>query len=275
MENRNDVVEIDLWEIMSLLLSRFWIILGGLFLAALATFLISHFMITPTYKSTTQIAVLSRQSGDNVTLSDMQLSGQLTRDYVVLIKSRFVLEQVIAALGLDLSYGELANNVNVMTTNDSRIVSITVTDTIPVRARDIADAIRDTSSEHITNVMNVEAVNVAEYANLPQSPSAPNVTMYTLIGAMAGAILAVGVILIRFFLDDSLKNSDDVTRYLELSTLAMVPIMENDKKKKKGLKAHDKQVTETFNKIMSEVDKAENANFDEKNDGDDDIIIIA
>ncbi|MCL2052008.1 MAG: Wzz/FepE/Etk N-terminal domain-containing protein [Lachnospiraceae bacterium] len=272
MDNRNDVVEIDLWEIMSLLLSRFWIILGGLILAAAAAFLISHFMITPTYKSTTQIAVLSRQSGDNVTLSDMQLSGQLTRDYVVLIKSRFVLEQVISDLGLSDSYGELTNRVEVTTMTDSRIVSITVTDTIPIRARDIADAVRDASREHITNVMNVEAVNVAEYANLPLSPASPNVTLYTLIGAVAGALLAVAVILIRFFLDDSIKTSDDVTRYLELSTLAMIPIMEADKKKKKkGLKAHDKQVAESFKKSMAEVD---DTSASEKSETDEDIIVI-
>jgi capsular polysaccharide biosynthesis protein len=274
MENRNDIVEIDLWEILSLLFSRFWLILGALVFTAAAAFMIANFMITPTYRSTTQIAVLSRQSGDNVTLSDMQLSSQLTRDYVVLIKSRFVLEQVIANLGLDDSYDELSNRVNVTTTTDSRIVSITVTDTIPIRARDIADAIRDTSSGHILNVMNVEAVNVAEYANLPLEPAAPNITMYTLIGALAGALLAVAVILIRFFLDDSIKSSDDVTRYLELSTLAMVPIMESDKKKKRGMKAHDKHITDSFNKIMSEADKMNSSNYDEKNDDEDIIVIV-
>jgi len=272
MESRKDVIEIDLWEIISLLFSRFWIILGALMIAAIGAFFVSQFMITPTYKSTTQIAVLSRQSGDNVTLSDMQLSGQLTRDYVVLIKSRFVLEQVIEKLGLSDNYNELSSQIAVTTQSDSRIVSITVTDTIPIRARDIADAVRDASSEHIRNVMNVEAVNIAEFANLPTTKSAPNVTLYTLIGGLAGALLAVAVILFRFFLDDSLKTSDDVERYLELSTLAMIPVMEDDKKKKKkGIKSHEKQVAESFKKQMAEVDEA--SNFD-KSDTEDDIIVI-
>ena len=245
MDNRNQAVEIDLWEIVTLLLDRVFIILGGLVVAASATFVFSHFFITPTYKSTTQIAVLSRQNNDNVTISDMQLSSQLTKDYVVLIKSRIVLEQVIENLGLSESYDSLYRDIAVITTPDSRIVSITVTDTNPVRARDIADAIRDASSEHIMYVMNVEAVNVAEYANLPENPAAPNVRMYTVIGALAGAVLAAAFILIRFFLDDSIKTSDDVTRYLEISTLAMVPIMEDEKKKKKkGFRAHEKGIAD-------------------------------
>ena len=272
MDNQNQTVEIDLWEIVTLLLDRFWIILGGFIIAASAAFVFSNFFITPTYKSTTQIAVLSRQNNDNVTVSDMQLSSQLTKDYVVLIKSRFVLEQVIDNFGLSESYDSLNKDVAVTTTPDSRIVSITVTDVNPARARDIADAIRDTSSEHIMNVMNVEAVNVAEFANLPERPSAPNIRMYTMVGALAGAVLAAAFILIRFFLDDSIKTSDDVARYLEISTLAMVPVMEEDKKKKKkGSKTHEKRVADSFSKSMSEVGGAET---EEKSESEEDVIII-
>jgi len=272
MDNRKDTVEIDLWEIFSLLLSRFWIILGATIIVASATFLYSHFFITPTYRSTTQIAVLTRQNNDNVTLSDMQISGQLTRDYVILIRSRHVLEQVIEGLNLRYSYGTLLNNVEVTSRTDSRIVSITVTDEDPVLARDIADAVRDASQEHIANVMNVEAVNIAEYANLPRSPSAPNVRRNTMIGALVGAFLAIAFILLRFFLDDSIKNSEDVSRYLELSTLAMVPVMGEDKKKKKGTKSREKQA-EQFKKIMAETDD-KISNDTDKNDDEEDIIVI-
>jgi hypothetical protein len=143
-------------------------------------------------------------------------------------------------------------------------VSITVTDKSPTLARDIADAVRDVSREHITNVMNVEAVNTAEFANLPQEPANPNVIINTLIGGLVGAFLVIAIILIRFFLDDSIKTSEDVERYMELSTLAMIPVYNENKKKSKSKKAHDKYVAEAFRQMMAEI---EDENEDENETG--------
>ena len=252
MENRDDSHEIDIREIFSLLLHNAWVILAGTIVGAAAAFAVSAFLLTPAYESTTQIVVLSRQNEDNVTVSDMQLSGQLTRDYVVLIRSRHVLEQVIALLGLEDGYDELLGRVNVTAPPDSRIVSITVTDEYPALAQGIADAVRDTSSEHIRAVMNVEAVNVAEYANLPSSPATPNIPMNTLVGALAGAALAAAAVLVRFFLDDSIKTHDDIQRHLGLSTLAMVPDMEDEKKGRRGGKRNARRADDAFGQLMGE-----------------------
>ena len=66
--------------------------------------------------------------------------------------------------------------VSVSTPEDTRIIAITVTDTDPVRAMEIANAVREAASEHILNVMDIQAVNVVETANLPTGPSGPNTT---------------------------------------------------------------------------------------------------
>ena len=132
-------------------------------------------LITPKYESTTKIVVLSKQDSSTLTNQDIQTSTSLTKDYAELIKSRTVTEGVIAQLKLDMTHEKLLKKLSVDTPTDTRVVSITVTDTDPYTAAQIANAVRDIASKHIQQVMDIKAVNVVETANIPDEPSSPSV----------------------------------------------------------------------------------------------------
>ena len=222
--NNNDEIEIDLGEVFHLVISKLGvIILSGILLGVLSI-IGTMLFITPKYESTTKIMVLNKQDNNTLTSADMQTSTQLTKDYAELIQSRTVLEGVIAQLNLDMTYKEMLNKVSVETSSDSRIVSISVTDEDPYTASEIANAVRDMAAEHIQSVMDIEAVNVVDSANLPTSPVSPSVPKWTLIGAVIGIIIAVAVVVIQHLLDDSIKSSEDIEKYLGISTLALIPM---------------------------------------------------
>ncbi len=234
--NINDEIEIDLLEIFGLFLSRWILILLVALTTAMIGFAISFFLIDPTYESTTKIYILNKNDNQNVTYSDMQLGSQLTKDYSELINSRYVLEEVIQKLHLDLDYQGLKAKVSVSTPSDTRIVSITVTDTDPVEAMNIANAVRESASNHIGNVMDIDAVNVVESANMPTQKADPSYTKWTMMGGVLGAFIICAIILIQYLLDDTIKTSEDIERYLGLSTLGLIPVIDtgdNTKKKKK------------------------------------------
>lgn len=234
MEKQNeDVIEIDLMEVFGLLIGRLWIIASVGIFAALVCFLFSRFVLTPVYESTTRIYILNKNESTAVTYSDVQLGTQLTKDYAELIGSRYVLEEVIQKLSLDTEYDELFKKVKVETPTDTRIVAITVEDTDPVLAMETANAIREVASAHIQNVMDIDAVNVVETANMPTEKSGPSCLLWTLIGGMAGVLFVCGVILVQYLLDDSIKNSEDVEKHLGLSTLALIPVTESEGQGKK------------------------------------------
>jgi len=237
-KNNNDVIEIDLLEIMGLLFSRWLLILLVGITTALIGFAISFFVIAPTYESTTKIYILNKNESQNVTYSDMQLGTQLTKDYSELINSRYVLEEVIQKLRLNLDYQGLKEKVSVSSPTDTRIVAITVTDKDPVEAMNIANAIRESASNHIGNVMDIDAVNVVESANMPTKKAGPSYLKWTVIAGMLGVLFVCAMVLIKYLLDDTIKTSEDVERYLGLSTLAIIPIIESEadskKKRKKG-----------------------------------------
>ena len=230
-ENQDtDIVEIDLLEIIAVPLGRLWFILGVGILTAFASFLISKYLITPTYESTTKIYILNKNENTSVTYSDVQLGSQLTKDYRELIGSRYVLEEVIQNLGLTLEYKELQKKVSVSAQEDTRVISITVKDHDPTTAMTIADSIREAAGRHIEDVMDIDAVNMVESANFPTEKASPSCVRWTLFGGILGCLAVSGVILAGFLLDDTIKSSEDIEKYLELSTLALIPMRENPDK---------------------------------------------
>lgn len=241
MENQysrqNEEVEIDLAEVLMVLVEKIPMMAAvGLF-TALVAFLVSRFVIAPAYESTTRIYILNKQENANVTYSDLQMGTQLTKDYAELIQSRFVLEEVIQQLGLEMNYEQLKGQVSVTTPSDTRIISITVRDHNPAQAMETANAIREAAAIHITNVMDIEAVNVAETADMPTKKSSPSVGKNTLLGGILGVLLVAAVTVVLYLTNDTIKTSEDVEKYLGLSTLALIPLAEGEKKgKKKGRK---------------------------------------
>ena len=177
--------------------------------------------------------VLSKQDNNTITQQDMQTSLSLTKDYAELIKSRTVTEGVIAQLNLDLTHEQLLGKVSVDSATDTRILSITVTDPDPYEACKIANAIRDVAANHIKNVMDIDAVNVVETANIPDQKSSPSISKNGVIGGLLGVLLSVAIILIAYISNDTIKTQEDVERYLGLSMLGTIPLTAADRKNKK------------------------------------------
>ena len=240
-DNRDDVIEIDLVELLGVILHNLWIIIvSGVIFAAVAL-LVSYFIITPKYESVTKIYVISKTNADTMTYSDLQAGSTLTKDYKELVKSRPVLEEVIAETGIDVELKDLEEQITVEVPTDTRIVSITVEDKDPYEARIIADSVRIAASKHIQEVMDTEAVNVVEEASLPIEKSSPSILKNTAIGYAVGLFLAIAIVIINYIMDDTIKTPDDVEKFLGVSVLGSIPYSENDLSDKAEMERYGKK----------------------------------
>lgn len=228
---QDDMIEIDLKDLIIYLLQKWWILLICTMVGAALTLAYTLFAVTPQYQSTTSIYILNKNDKGNLTTSDLSVSTQLTKDYAKLIKSRTALESVLESLNLTGTYKALSNKVEVSILTDTRIIEISVKDPDPELARELADEVRNQGAERIRQVMDVEAVNVVDVANLPTSPVSPNVKKNTLLGAAVGFILCAMLFVVKYLLDDSIKTAEDVEKYLGLSTLALIPIINEEEEK--------------------------------------------
>lgn len=221
-------IEIDLMQIIKLLVSKLPIIIAAAVVMGALAFVGTKLLITPLYQSTAKLYVINRQNDSNTTLSDIQVSTQIVKDYQVLVKSIPVVDQVIANLGLDMTQDALIGKISCSIATDSRVLSLTITDPDPVLAKKIVDELADVSKVQIPSIMRIEGVEIIEYGRVPGGASSPNTTMNTLIGAVLGMLIVVAIVVIRFIVDDTVKNSEDVEKYLGLSTLALIPITEEE-----------------------------------------------
>lgn len=221
-------IEIDVKELFLVLINKLWVIILVGIIFTLGTFCISKFVIHPMYESSTGIYILNKQDANSsITYSDLQTGSQLTQDYMTLVTSRPVMEQVISQLDLKMKYEELVNLITVDNPTNTRILNITVNYEDPYKAKEIADAVREASAAHITEVMDIDKVNIVEEANVPDAPSSPNIVRNCIIGAILGIIIACFIILLVYFLDDTIKTPDDVEKYLGLSVLSSIPMQDN------------------------------------------------
>lgn len=238
MEQRieNDEVEINLGELLGVIFSKFLMIMLVAIVGAALALIFTKVLVTPKYKSVTKVYILSKQDSSVITNSDMQMGTLLTKDYKELITSRSVTDQVIQNLDLNMTNEALANSISVESPSDSRILEISVVHSSPGEAQKIADAVREISSERIMDVMGLEAVNLVDTANYPKSPSSPNTLKNVVLGGIIGFVLAMGVVILVFVLDDRIRTPEDVEKYLGSSVLGMLPLtdeIQNKKTKKK------------------------------------------
>lgn len=235
-EMDEDEIVIDLTEVLGIVMSKIHLVILAGILAALLTFAGTKLFITPMYASVTKIYVLSKQdSSTAATYSDLQAGTYLTKDYMELVKSSPVLEQVIAVLNLDMEPETLADRIDVETPEDTRVVRIIARDEDPKMAKEIADAVRDSVSIQITEIMGADAVNTVEEGTLPASPESPDLKKNVAIGGIIGIFLALAVIVLAYIRDDTVKKPEDVEKQLGMTVLGIIPVQESYKKSGKRM----------------------------------------
>ena len=221
----NQAVEIDVFAMLKTLWKRKFSIVLVALVFAIAAFGYSAFLAKKEYQSTSRIYVVSRQNQDNnaLTNSDLQAGSYLVKDYREIILSQNVLSQAIEELKLDMTPAELSKKISVSVPTDTRILSITAKDGNPKEAARIANGLRNVAAEKIIAVTKVSDVTTLDEAEVPQTPSSPNIRRNVLLGFIAGAGLMVVLLVVVEVLDDRVKRPEDIEELMGFTLLGVVP----------------------------------------------------
>ncbi|MFR3072601.1 MAG: YveK family protein, partial [Paeniclostridium sp.] len=113
----------------------------------------------------------------------------------------------------------------------TQIMSVTVQDTNPKRARDIANAIPNVFTKEVKRITKANSVEVIDKAIVPENPIKPNKVMNILIAAVLGIMIGLFIVFILEYMDNKIKTPQDVEKYINLPILGVVP---NENMSKKG-----------------------------------------
>lgn len=223
MEHQNGKFEIDLVDLFYYLKKRVWIVVVAALLAMGGSFLYEHLFATPVYAAEARMYVLNRSDENNVGSADFQISNYMLNDYKVLITGRNVTQKVVEQLGLNMTPNALKKKIQVTAPTNTRVLQITVTDTDPQHAADIANAVYEVAAEQIQAIMAVDAVQLVYAAEVPRVPVGS--TGWRI--ARRAAIIVASIVLLTLFLvyvlDDTLRTEEDVERHLGLPTIGVIP----------------------------------------------------
>ncbi|MGN1158257.1 MAG: YveK family protein [Agathobacter sp.] len=257
--NNNDTI--DLLELFFVLLSHWKKILISIVLVAAIAFGYSKVLVTPMYASTARLYVLS-SSTSITSLADIQIGSNLANDYMEVVSSRPVLDQVIVNLGLNENYSSLKGRLSINNPTNSRMLDITVEDPSPKQAKVIADEIAEVSAAFISEKMNQDPPNIVQYGYVAESPVSPDVKKNTALGGLVGAVLSIIIIAVAYLLNDTIMTPEDIENRIGLNVLASIPKDEEDyngsnKKSKRG--KQEKQRREPQKKTASGSKKSKQA----------------
>ncbi|MDN7244587.1 YveK family protein [Planococcus shenhongbingii] len=202
-------------------------------LAIVVSGVVSFFLVTPSYETTTQILV-SRSQSESTELAneDVQTDLQLISTYSDIIKSPAILEQVKIKLGLPYSVAELNQKITVSASENSQVLNISATDEEPGTAVRIANTTAEVLIAEIPKLMNVENVSLlyAAVLNENASPLKPDILLNLAIAAAIGLMIGVSAAFLFEYLDTTIKNGQDIKASLGVPVLALIsPISEQEK----------------------------------------------
>lgn len=220
---------IDLREVVLAFKKRWPMLLGLPAAAVLIAALLSFFILTPIYRASTTLMVSKTYQGENgpvMQYNDILMANQLVKTYSEIAKSRAVLEKVIEREKLPITPDELSKQITVKPLRDTQLIQVSVENTDPQLAARLANAVAAVFMVKVVEVMKLDNVNVVDSAVVPEAPVKPQKMLNMVIACVVGLMLAVGLVFLLTYLDQTIKSSEDVQRYLELPVLGTIPYME-------------------------------------------------
>ena len=230
MRNKGDFAEVNLKRLMDALLEKVWMIILLAVTGAALVLSITYFLITPKYESSAMFYVNNSSiSVGEATLSidsnDITASKSLVNTYIVILKTRETLNDVIDYAGVNRKYTEIEDMIRAEAVDDTEVFQVVVTTEDPEEANVIANAIAYILPKRISSIVEGTSAKVVEAAVVAARPSSPNYTINTLIGFLLGFVLAVGIIVMQEMLDITIRKDEDLEQVCKYPVLAPVPDM--------------------------------------------------
>lgn len=223
-----DEETIDISALWLIIKSKLNVIIIVALLVTMISGIVTFFFMEPKYTSTVAVFindVRTTNSGgtENQTINDLNMYQKLVETYSEITKSRTVAEDVIAELGLDLSVGQLQGMISSSTKGNTQFLNISVTSSDRELSYKIANQMALSLKTVSKELRGTDIVQTLDAANVPHSPSSPNLKMNLVIGFMLGLMISLFGVFILEFLDQTVKNPANIVDDCDIPFLGSLP----------------------------------------------------
>ena len=210
------------------ILRKSWVMIVLLLLIGLGAGAAISLTSTPKYSASSKVFVSTQSSG---TAQDLVQGNSFTvqrvKTYSDLVTTPIVLLPVVASLNLGITADALAKQITASAPIDTSIIEITVLDTDPVRAADIANATSASLTSVVDTIETPDSADAispvkltrAQQATVPSLPVSPNVPLNIGLGALIGLGLGIAFAVLRETLETRIRNERDVEQVTSVPIL--------------------------------------------------------
>lgn len=245
--------EITILQLIKLILQRIWFIIIVSVIACVGAFCVANFVLPPKYTSSVSMYVKSNPdavTSGQVVQGEIQAAKSLVSTYIVILNNNAVLKEVGEDLlktqdvkllrqcfdvndeGTYIDPSSIRETLTMSAENDTEVLKIVaVTKNAKISAA-VCNILSEKAPDFLIRVVGaggVETIGVAETNDIPTSPNIRNITI---LGFAGGLCLAVFIVLLMDFLDNTIKDVDVVEKHFGKPVIGKIHSMETDKKRK-------------------------------------------
>lgn len=229
-----EIMELDLRTYLKVIQKRIWLMLGIIVLTCAATAVFSYFFVQPVFQASTKLIVNQsndRVGADPIDLNLINTNLRLIDTYKEIIKTPAIMDVVVQNYPqFGLTSEQLIERVKISSVNNTQVMTLQVQDTSQERAAEIVNAVSLTFQQEIPKIMKVDNVSLLNEARAVDNPVPvkPNPPLNIAISFVVSLMMALGLVFLLEYLDDTLKTENDVQQILELPVLSVIPKMKQE-----------------------------------------------
>ncbi|MDY2627618.1 MAG: Wzz/FepE/Etk N-terminal domain-containing protein [Lachnospiraceae bacterium] len=231
---------INLLEILQVLWKWAWLIVVAALLSGSVSYMVTKLCVTPMYKTEFTAYVNNRNASIDSesyisSSSDVSAARSLANSYAKILVSREILLKAVEEAGYDeYTYEKLSGAVTATLQNDTEIISVSVELESPQAAFDVASALAGIAGDYIGNIVEGSSMKIIDSPVLPETFCTPSYLKNTAIGEILGAVLVCVIIIVIYFLDDTIKSEKDLEERFALTIIGTIPDLTSAGKKGHG-----------------------------------------
>ncbi|MED5015702.1 Wzz/FepE/Etk N-terminal domain-containing protein [Paenibacillus chibensis] len=242
----------ELKLMIQMLKKRLWLIIAFVVVCTAGAGLYSKYMMTPVYQAESTLIVnkMSMEQGPRgLDVNEITSNIMLINSYKVIITSASIMDKVaVQHPEFGVTSQELADHLEVVTVQNSQVITLKMKDPSYARAMGIVNAVAKVFKEQIPQIMKVDNISILDNAKPETDPApvSPRLKVNMAVAFAASFLIVVGIVLLLEYLDDTVKNEYDVERYLELTTLGSIRKMKKSDLQTRSSNRTKKQAGEKY-----------------------------
>ena len=232
---KNRVNSIDLFKLLIFILKHLWLVIICAELGFGAVYFHTAFRMPDTYTASGTMYVNNANPNlDNyqyTNTNDLTTARQLIDTYLIVVKSEKVMSTVVKELSKaypNITSMQVTESLSMTSVSETGVAAVRSRTGNPQLSADIVNTVLEVAPEEIIRVVNAGNIEIIDYASVPIFPDGRNSMQRGLSGAVFGAVIAIGILMVIYLFNKRVTSADDLTENYTPPVLASIQRISKD-----------------------------------------------